>query len=116
MSQHSYQQLVHSTGHRCYRFVDRNGSGCEGSLLPGLSNHGIPVKERQAPGQQRPREMRKAKKDAARGASGAAERVKLHQAKHDSNRAKQQVDDLQRHMHKSSTDLPRRTIGLPAKS
>ena len=60
--------------------------------------------------------LRKAKKDAARGAPGAAERVKLHQAKHDSNRAKQQVDDLQRHMHKASTDLPRRTIGLPAKS
>ena len=60
--------------------------------------------------------LRKAKKDAAREAPGAAERVKLHQAKHDSNRAKQQVDDLQRHMHKASTDAPRRTIGLPAKS
>jgi hypothetical protein len=60
--------------------------------------------------------LRKAKKDAARGAPGALERVKLHQAKHDSNRAKQQVDDLQRHIHKASTEPARRTIGLPAKS
>ena len=60
--------------------------------------------------------LRKAKKDAARGASGATERVKLHQAKHDSNRAKRQVDDLQRHIHKASTVSPRRTIGLPDRS
>jgi len=60
--------------------------------------------------------LRKAKKDAARGAPGATERVKLHQAKHDSNRAKRQVDDLQRHIHKASTVSPRRTIGLPDRS
>ena len=60
--------------------------------------------------------LRKAKKDAARGAPGAVERVKLHQAKHDSNRAKRQVDDLQRHIHKASTVSPRRTIGLPDRS
>ena len=60
--------------------------------------------------------LRKAKKDAARGAPGAAERIKLHQATHDSNRAKQQVDDLQRHINKASTDPARRTLGLPGKS
>ena len=59
--------------------------------------------------------LRKAKKDAARGAPGAVERVKLHQAKHDSNRAKQQVDDLQRHIHKASTDPTRGTLGLKSK-
>ena len=56
--------------------------------------------------------LRKAKKDAARGAPGAAERVKLHQAKHDSNRAKQQVEDLQRHIQKAAAVPGRRTLGL----
>ena len=60
--------------------------------------------------------LRKAKKDAARGAPGAAERVKLHQAKPDSNRAKRQVDDLQRHMHKAAAVPAQRTLGLPSRS
>ena len=46
--------------------------------------------------------LRKAKKDAARGAPGASERVKLHQAKNDSNRAKQQAIALQQQLRKKS--------------